>query len=66
MAGKLPVERVILDAYRFAFAGFPSVLGTLWLPYLILILLVLGLIRLIAPDVLQMLRTGALDLGAGM
>src|SRR5215469_15631104 len=66
MAGKLPVERAILDAYRFAFPGFLSVLGTLWLPYLILVLIALGLIRLIAPDVPQMLRTGALDLGAGM
>lgn len=66
MTGKLPVERVIVGAYRFAFAGFPSVLGTLWLPYLILILIALALIPLIAPDVPQMLRTGALDLGAGM
>lgn len=66
MAGKLPVERAIVDAYRFAFAGFFSVLGTLWLPYLILILIALGLIVLIAPDVPQMLRAGSLDLGAGM
>ncbi|HLY06768.1 MAG TPA: hypothetical protein VKR31_13580 [Rhizomicrobium sp.] len=66
MAGKLPVERVIVDAYRFAFAGFLSVLGTLWLPYLILVLIALALIRLIAPDVPQMLRTGSLDLGAGV
>lgn len=66
MAGKLPVEHAIVDAYRFAFAGFLSVLGTLWLPYLILVLVALGLIRLIAPDVPQMLLTGSLDLGAGM
>ena len=66
MAGKLPVERAIVDAYRFAFVGFLSVLGTLWLPYLILIVIALALIPLIAPDVPQMLRSGALDLGAGM
>lgn len=66
MAGKLPIERAIVDAYRFAFAGFLPVLGTLWLPYLILVLIALGLTVLIAPDVPQMLRAGSLDLGAGM
>jgi len=66
MTGKLPVERAIADAYRFAFARFPSVLGTIWLPYLVLVLIALGLIRLAAPDVPQMLTTGELDLGAGM
>jgi hypothetical protein len=66
MAGKLPVERTIVDAYRFAVAGFLSVLGTLWLPYLILAVIALGLIALIAPDVPQMLRTASLDIGAGV
>src|SRR5579862_8547194 len=66
MAGKLPIERTIVDAYRFAFGGFLSVLGTLWLPYLILMIIVFGLVRLVAPDVPEMVRTGALDLGAGM
>lgn len=66
MAGKLPVERTIVDAYRFAFGGFISVLGTLWLPYLLLILIAFGLIWLIAPDVPHMLRSGEIDLGVGM
>jgi hypothetical protein len=66
MSGKLPVERTIADAYRFAFLRFLSVLGTIWLPYLILIVIVLGLIRLIAPDVPKMLATGELDVAAGM
>lgn len=66
MAGKLPVERTIVDAYRFAFVRFLSILGTIWLPYLILVLLALGLIRAIAPDVPRMLEAGDLDLAAGM
>ncbi|HEX3430725.1 MAG TPA: hypothetical protein VHT03_07545 [Rhizomicrobium sp.] len=66
MTGKLPVERTITDAYRFAFLRFLSVLGTLWLPYLVLVLLTLGLIRLVAPDVPRMLSSGELDLGAGL
>ena len=66
MTGKVPVERAIADAYRFAFAKFPSVLGTIWLPYLILVVIAFGLIRLIAPDVPRMLTTGEIDLGAGM
>lgn len=66
MAGKLPIERTIVDAYRFAFAGFLSVLGTLWLPYLILAVIGFAFVRLLAPDVPEMLKTGALDLGAGM
>jgi len=66
MAGTLPVERAIADAYRFAFAGFLSVLGTVWLPYLILILIVFGLIHAVAPDVPKMLATGDLDFVAGM
>ena len=66
MAVKLPVERTIADAYRFAFAAFLSVLGTVWLPYLILILIVFGLIRAVAPDVPRMLGTGDLDLAAGV
>jgi hypothetical protein len=66
MAGKLPVERVIADAYRFAFGRFLLVLGTIWLPYLVLSLITFGLIRAVAPDVPKMLASGELDLGAGM
>jgi hypothetical protein len=66
MSGKLPVERTISDAYRFAFLRFFSVLGTIWLPYLILIVIALALIRLVAPDVPRMLATGQLDLAAGL
>jgi len=66
MTGKLPVERTIADAYRFAFTRFLSVLGTIWLPYLVLILVVFGLIWLVVPDLPQMLASGQLDLGAGM
>lgn len=64
--GKLVVERTISDAYRFAFLRFFSVVGTIWLPYLILIMIALGLIRLVAPDVPQMLATGQFDLAAGI
>jgi hypothetical protein len=66
MAGKLPVERTISDAYRFAFARFFSVIGTVWLPYLVLALIAFALIRLVAPDLPQVLATREFDIAVGM
>ena len=66
MTGKLPVERTIADAYRFAFARFHSVLGTVWLPYLALGLIALALVRLVTPDLPQILASRAFDLSAGI
>ena len=66
MTGKLPVERTISDAYRFAFARFLSILGTIWLPYLVLALIAFALLRLVAPDRPRMLAASDFDLAAGM
>ena len=66
MTGKLPVERTISDAYRFAFARFLSILGTIWLPYSIFALIIFALVRLMAPDLPQMIARGDFDLAAGM
>lgn len=35
--GKIPVGKTLEDAYGFAFRRFFSVLGTVWLPYLVLL-----------------------------
>jgi hypothetical protein len=66
MTGKVPVERTISDAYRFVFARFLSILGTIWLPYLILAAIVFALVRLMAPDLPRMIASGDFDVAAGM
>jgi hypothetical protein len=66
MTGKVPVERAIADGYGFAFRNFLSLLGTIWLPYLVFMLLALGLVRLITPDLPRMLMTQDFDVPAAM
>lgn len=66
MAGQVPVERTITDAYRFAFARFFSVLGTVWLPYSIFAVIIFALVRLMAPGLPQMIAAGDFDLASGM
>jgi len=66
MNGTVPVERTISDAYRFAFTRFFSILGTIWLPYLVLALIIVALVRLMAPDLPQLITGRDFDLAAGM
>jgi hypothetical protein len=66
MTAKLPVERTISDGYNFLFTRFLSVLGIVWLPYLVFIALTLGLIFLLAPDVPRVLVTPDVDVSTPM
>lgn len=47
---KIPFERTISGAYRFAFTNIFSILGIGWLPYLLMAALIGGLIYLAAPS----------------
>lgn len=58
---KLPVGETISGAYGFAFAGFLTVLGTVWFPYLILLALDGGAVYLISPDLPTRLMHGDID-----
>jgi hypothetical protein len=58
---KIPVGETISAAYSFAFAGFLSVLGTLWLPYVVLAAFSAGVVLLLAPDLPGHLMRGELD-----
>jgi hypothetical protein len=66
MAGKLPVERTITEAYRYGFARLLSVLGTVWLPYLAFLAIVIGLVFLLAPDLPRMIAEQDFDIPAVM
>ena len=66
MTGKVPVERAITDGYGFAFGRFLSLLGTVWLPYLVFILLSFALVWLIAPDLPQRIAMQDIDLPTAM
>lgn len=61
MITKVPVGRTISSGYNFLFTRFLSVLGIVWLPYLVFIVITVGLVRLLAPEVLQMLITHDVD-----
>ena len=47
---KIPVGETISAAYGFAFAGFLSVLGTIWLPTVAFIAFCAGAVFLLVPD----------------
>lgn len=64
MTEKIPVERSIADGYGFAFRHFVSVLGTVWLPYLVLLIVSLALVWLITPNLAGMLEMQELDVAA--
>jgi len=66
MTGKVPVGRAIADGYRFALRNFLSLLGLVWLPYLVLLLVSVGLAMLIAPDLPRIVATQDYDLPAAM
>src|SRR5271170_6653165 len=46
---KIPVGETISAAYHFAFAEFLTVLGTVWLPYLVFVALCTGLVFALVP-----------------
>jgi hypothetical protein len=48
---KIPFERTIAGAYRFAFSNVLSVLGICWVPYLILSAIVGGVLFLLWPQI---------------
>jgi hypothetical protein len=58
---KIPVGETISGAYGFAFAGFLTVLGTVWFPYLLLLAIDGGAIYLIAPDLPAQVMHGNID-----
>jgi len=58
---KIPVGETISGAYGFAFAGFLTVLGTIWFPYLLLLAIDGGAIYLIAPDLPAQIMHGNID-----
>src|SRR5215475_1205614 len=54
---KIPFERTIAGAYRFAFTNFFSILGIGWFPYLFLSAVVGGLIYYYGPSIVAMFHT---------
>jgi hypothetical protein len=58
---KIPVGETISGAYSFGFKRFLSVLGVVWFPYLVLIVLCAGLVMLVAPDLAGQLAHGQFD-----
>lgn len=58
---KIPVGETISGAYGFAFAGFLSVLGTVWFPYLVFLAFSAGVVYLIAPDLPGHIMRGEFD-----
>ncbi|HJW41337.1 MAG TPA: hypothetical protein VJ476_08940 [Rhizomicrobium sp.] len=58
---KIPFERTIAGAYRFAFSNILSVIGICWFPYLILSAMAGGLLYLLWPqiqDLVAAIQTG--------
>ena len=53
---KIPFERTVASAYRFAFANILSVFGVAWFPYLLLAAAVSGVAYLYAPQVLLVMH----------
>lgn len=66
MTSKLSVEQTISDAYKFGFSRFLSVLGTVWLPYVILAVIVVGLVYVLIPDLPRMIVEHDVDISALM
>lgn len=59
---KIPVGETISGAYGFAFAGFLTVLGTVWFPFLVLVALEGGAVYLVAPDLPSRVLHGDIDM----
>lgn len=60
--GKIPVGETISGAYGFAFAGFLTVLGTVWFPFLVFLAFCAGVVFLVAPDLPGHIIRGEFDL----
>ncbi|MGD0192302.1 MAG: hypothetical protein ABSD74_16320 [Rhizomicrobium sp.] len=58
---KIPVGETISKSYEFGFTKILSVLGILWLPYLLLFAIMAGLVFLLTPELPHMLITGQFD-----
>src|SRR5271163_4520802 len=58
---KIPVGETISGTYGFAFAGFLSILGIVWLPYVVLLVFSAGVIYLVAPDLPGHVMRGEFD-----
>jgi hypothetical protein len=59
--GKIPVGETISGAYGFAFADFLSVLGIAWLPHVVYLLLVAGIVYGLAPELPGQIMRGDID-----
>ncbi|MGZ5988319.1 MAG: hypothetical protein ACXWLZ_04620 [Rhizomicrobium sp.] len=55
---KIPFERTLLGAYRFAFTNFLSILGIAWFPFLIVGVTAAGLVYSMLPLLNSLLTTG--------
>lgn len=55
---KIPFERTIAAAYRFAFTNFVSVLGIGWFPFLLSLLIGAALLRTVMPQLDLVLQHG--------
>lgn len=60
--GKIPVGETISGAYGFAFADFLSVLGIAWLPHVIYLLLIAGIVYGLAPELPGQIMRGQIDM----
>ena len=58
---KLPVGETISGAYGFAFADILSVFGIAWLPHVIYVLLIAGIVYGLAPELPAQLMRGDFD-----
>jgi len=58
---KLPVGETVSGAYGFAFADFLSVLGIAWLPHVIYVLLIAGIVYGLAPELPGLVMRGEFD-----
>ena len=54
---KIPFERTIASAYRFAFTNILSIVGIGWFPFLLLVALVAGLVMLWLPQLSEIWLT---------
>jgi len=57
---KIPFERTVAGAYRFAFANILSILGIGWFPVVLLGLIFAGLVYTLLPQLTARIRPGGL------
>jgi len=49
MSNKIPLEPTLAGAYRFLFTRILSIIGTLWLPFVVMTALLAGIVWLVVP-----------------